>query len=174
MYISHYSITGRAVIVSVAKSVKVQLFGLHAMDVAVGGDAWISGCSATCNKWIWVFAALFFALWPLPGNAEENGLAAEPPQVRALLNEAMALERSASDFAKIRRAATLYCKASRLGSIEAQYRLGLLYLYGKGVSRNIDFASALFSQAAQQGHAKALNMLEAVRLRSLKLPPCLV
>lgn len=123
---------------------------------------------------MWVCAALLVVCWPLSGHAIEDGLAAEPPQVRALLNEAMTLERSTNDTDKIRRAATLYCKASRLGSIEAQYRLGLLYLYGRGVPKNIDFASALFSQAAQQGHAKALNMLEAVRLRSLKLPPCLV
>ena len=118
--------------------------------------------------------ALLLIACPLTSYAKEADLAAEPPQVLALLNEAMTLERSINNPGKIRRAATLYCKASRLGSTEAQYRLGLLYLYGRGMPKNPDFASALFSQAAQLGHAQALNMLEAVRLRSLKLPPCLV
>lgn len=126
-----------------------------------------------CKKWVWACAVLLFAMWALPGNAKNIDLAAEPPQVRALLNEAMELELSGNP-AKIRRAATLYCKASRHGSIEAQYRLGMLYLSGRGVPKNRDFASALFSQAAQQGHARALDMLEGVRLRTLKLPPCLV
>ena len=159
---------------NVVKSGKRQPFGFQAMKIAGEGASRFCGCSAACNRWMWVCALLLFALWPLPGYADENGLAAEPPRVRALLNEAMALERYTNNPDKIRRAATLYCKASKLGSTEAQYRLGLLYFYGRGVPKNIDFASSLFSQAAQQGHAKALNMLETARLRSLKLPPCLV
>lgn len=126
------------------------------------------------NRRMWKCALLIFCLWPLPGYAVEDGLATEAPRVQALLSEAMALERHTNNPDKIRRAATLYCKASRLGSIEAQYRLGLLYYYGRGVSKNVDFATTLFSQAAQQGHAKALSMLETSRLRSLKFPPCLV
>lgn len=159
---------------NVVKSGKAQSFGFQAMKIAWKDAVQGFWHIAVCNKWMWICAVLLFALFPLISHAQDTVWATEPPQVRALLNEAMALERSASNFAKIRRAATLYCKASRLGSIEAQYRLGLLYLYGRGVPKNIDFASSLFSQAAQQGHAKALNMLEAVRLRSLKLPPCLV
>jgi hypothetical protein len=162
------------VVVNVVKSGKAQSFDFHAMEIAGKRASRVFWCPVVCNKWMWICAVLFLALSPLISHAQDTVLATEPPQVRALLNEAMALERSASNFAEIRRAATLYCKASRLGSIEAQYRLGLLYLYGRGVPKNIDFASSLFSQAAQQGHAKALNMLEAVRLRSLKLPPCLV
>lgn len=159
---------------NVVKSEKAQSFGFHAMEIAWERASRVFWYPVVCNKWMWICAVLFFVLSPLISHAQDIVLATEPPQVRALLSEAMALERSASNFAEIRRAATLYCKASRLGSIEAQYRLGLLYLYGRGVPKNIDFASSLFSQAAQQGHAKALNMLEAVRLRSLKLPPCLV
>lgn len=164
---------------NVVKPKNLQSFGLQAMIGAL--------CNASpfflrsvayrvfvSRKWIWVCASILFAVWPLPGHAKETDLAAEPRQVRALLNEAMTLERSMGDPGKIRRAASLYCKASRFGSIEAQYRLGLLYLSGRGVSKNLDFASALFSQAAQQGHAQALNMLEIVRLRSLKLPPCVI
>jgi len=160
--------------VNVVKSGEAQAFDFQAKKVAGKGVAQVCWHTVVCNKWMWICAVLSLALFPLISHAQDTGLATEPPQVRALLNEAMVLELSTSNPGKIRRAAMLYCKASKLGSIEAQYRLGLLYLYGRGVPRNIDFASSLFSQAAQQGHAKALNMLEAVRLRSLKLPPCLV
>jgi TPR repeat protein len=165
--------------VNVAKPENAQPFCLCKMAGAVGFPVFlwrpaVSGTSSF-NKWVLsACAALLFALFPLTNHAQDIGLATEAPQVRALLNEAMMLERSINNPAKIRRAASLYCKASRLGSTEAQYRLGLLYLSGKGVPKNRDFASVLFSQAAQQGHARALDMLEAIRLRTLKLPPCLV
>lgn len=119
-------------------------------------------------------AVLLFALCSLPCQAYEEYLAADPPQVRALLNKASALELSGSDKGNIRYAATLYCKASRLGSLEAQYRLGMLYLAGKGVPKNLAFAYSLFSQAAQQGHARAQDILETIGIRAATLPPCMV
>ncbi|MDD2914073.1 MAG: hypothetical protein PHP70_02010 [Gallionella sp.] len=117
-----------------------------------------------------VCAELLFVLCSLPCQAYEEDLAADPPQVRALLNQAAALKLSG----EIRRAATLYCKASRLGSLEAQYRLGMLYLSGKGMLKNLAFAYSLFSQAAQQGHARAQDMLETISIRTSVLPPCMV
>jgi TPR repeat protein len=165
-------------IVNVVKAKNAQSFGLRIIT-GVGVFAsfhWrsVARYVGFTNKWLCACAVLWFALSPLTSHAQDIGLAVEAPQVRALLKEAMVLERSVNDPAKIRRAASLYCKASRLGSTEAQYRLGLLYLAGKGVPKNRDFASVLFSQAAQQGHARALDMLEGMRLRTLKLPPCLV
>ncbi|MDD5299126.1 MAG: hypothetical protein PHD65_01375 [Gallionella sp.] len=154
---------------NVVKPENMRLFNFHAMTVAAGSDV--------CRKWLWLCAVLLLALCPLPGQAKDKDadLAAEPPLVRALLNEAATLESSADNPDKIQRAATLYCKASRYGSLEAQYRLGMLYFEGKGVPKDIDYASVLFSQAAQQGHYRALVMLdEAVKLRTLKLPPCLI
>ena len=70
-------------------------------------------------------------------------------------------------------AASLYCKASRQGSIEAQYRLAMLYAYGKGVPKNRAYAATLFSIASQQGHNEAFNMLEIINFTSETLPPCL-
>ena len=118
--------------------------------------------------------ALLFALWVSPCHAQDVDLAAEPPVVLALLNEAMSLERSTDDPDKMQRAVMLYCKASRYGSLEAQYRFGLLYLSGKGIQKNPDFAATLFSQASQQGYYKAMDMLETVKLRILELPSCLL
>jgi TPR repeat protein len=97
----------------------------------------------------------------------------EPPRVQALLKKAMEIESSAGNSDNKRRAATLYCEASRSGSIEAQYRLGLLYVAGNGVPRNREFAAALFSIAAQHGHALAFDMLETVQFRSIELPACM-
>lgn len=71
-------------------------------------------------------------------------------------------------------AAVIYCEASKLGSIEAQYRLGMLYAFGKGVPENRAFAASMFSLASRQGHAKAFDMLETVHFESQELPPCVI
>lgn len=70
-------------------------------------------------------------------------------------------------------AAKLYCEASRLGVIEAQYRLGVLYAFGKGVPKNRDYAATLFAIASQQGHPQATEMLEAIHYTSDIAPPCI-
>jgi hypothetical protein len=59
-----------------------------------------------------------------------------------------------------------------LGSTEAQYRLGMLYAFGKGVKENKAFAASLFSMASHQGHSKAYDMLDTVNFRSQELPAC--
>lgn len=66
----------------------------------------------------------------------------------------------------------LYCKASRLGSAEGQYRLGMLYAFGKGVVENRALAASLFSSAALQGHLEAQNMLETIAISTTELPQC--
>lgn len=127
------------------------------------------------KRWIGVYAVLTFALWPAPGHAGEDDLsdlAAEPPHVIALLKKAVTLELAVHDSQEMWNAAVLYCEASRLGSIEAQYRLGMLYAFGRGVPENRAFAAALFSLAAHQGHAQARDMLETVQLRTSELPGC--
>ena len=127
-------------------------------------------------KRIWAYAALAFALCPTPCPAEQDDLsdlAAEPPHVIALMKKAVTLELAVHDSREMWNAATLYCEASRLGSIEAQYRLGMLYAFGRGVPENRAFAAALFSLAAHQGHAQARDMLETVQLRTSELPGCM-
>lgn len=69
--------------------------------------------------------------------------------------------------------AVSYCKEARLGDIEAQYQLGMLYAFGSGVPKQPAYAAALFSMAGQQGHYKAQNMLENIRLSSSTLPGCM-
>lgn len=56
------------------------------------------------------------------------------------------------------KAATLYCRAAKMGDADAQFFLGWMYANGRGVSRNDDIASYLFSLAAKQGHTHAQKM----------------
>ncbi len=106
-----------------------------------------------------------------PLNAQEI---LEPPKVQAILLAAKNHEKNLTNPDAAWQAAVSYCEASRLGSTEAQYRLGMLYRFGKGVLVNQSYAAALFSQASSQGHAEALNMLDTTRLTSSALPPCVI
>lgn len=172
------SLTNQVVIV---KPEETQLLNLPAGTITGGNNSFqlirsVVRKAGVYKKWGWAYATLMFALWPLPNHAEEEYLSVltdEPPHVRTLLEKAMKIELSSSNSNKMWRAATLYCEASRFGSIEAQYRLGMLYTFGRGVPENRVFAAALFSQAAQQGHAQAVDMLEAVPLRTSELPACM-
>ncbi|MCM2297691.1 transglycosylase SLT domain-containing protein [Rhodoferax sp.] len=98
-----------------------------------------------------------------------------PPAVRKALQEASALESepdSANTTHKLWQAAVLYCQASRWGSAEGQYRLGMLYAFGQGVPANPAFAASLFSVAAALGHAQAHQMLDTLEMKSATLPAC--
>ncbi len=97
-----------------------------------------------------------------------------PPAIRALLEQAQADEDSADEQQGPWLAAKRYCEASRLGSTEAQYRLGMLYAFGRGVPESRELAASLFSVAALQGHAEARNMLDTIRLSSTALPECVL
>ena len=101
-------------------------------------------------------------------------LADEPPAVRKMLLQAQELEQSSKVADGTWQAAVLYCEASRLGSIEGQYRLGVLYAFGIGVPRNRQLAAALFSQAAWQGHEEAGKMLDSIQLSSAEMPACVM
>ena len=95
-----------------------------------------------------------------------------PPAVVELLKRAQAFESSADEFEGLWEAASAYCHASRLGSTEAQYRLGMLYAFGRSVPESREMAASLFSLAASQGHVQAQNMLETIHMTSTVLPAC--
>ncbi|HSN39418.1 MAG TPA: transglycosylase SLT domain-containing protein [Burkholderiales bacterium] len=104
---------------------------------------------------------------PEPPAAAEEGQGLD-----ALMRKAAGYEASADSPEDYWQAAAFYCEASRLGNIEAQYRLGMLYAFGEGVPENKAYAAALFSMASNQGHAKAYDMLETVNYTSSELPAC--
>lgn len=72
------------------------------------------------------------------------------------------------------KAAVLYCKIARNGSLEAYYRLGMLFAFGQGVPANREIAASLFATAAQQGHSEAARMLETILYSADKLPDCVL
>ena len=53
-------------------------------------------------------------------------------------------------------------KAARQGDREAQNTLGLMYLKGEGVKKNVTLAKKWFKRAAALGHTQAQNYLETL------------
>lgn len=98
----------------------------------------------------------------------------EPPIIKDLLIRAVEAERDEQNIQSEWQAAKLYCQASRLGSAEAQFRLGMLYAAGNGVPQNRDWAAAMFAAASMQGHHQSQKMLETIELGQLDQPPCVL
>lgn len=98
----------------------------------------------------------------------------EPPVVKDLLKRAVLSERDEQNDEGDWQAAKLYCEASRYGSAEAQFRLGMLYAVGKGVPANCDLAASLFATASMHGHYESQKMLETIELSLVDLPPCVL
>ena len=105
---------------------------------------------------------------PTPAAVLED----EPPALRSLMQQANALELTPEMENNAWQAAVLYCEAARWGSTEGQYRLGMLYAFGRGVPESRPLAAAMFSLAASQGHAQAIQMLDNIQLTSVELPAC--
>jgi hypothetical protein len=125
--------------------------------------------------------ALFAALLIAAGSAraefshqELETFDNEPPVVKDLLKRAVLLERDEQNDEGDWQAAKLYCEASRYGSAEAQFRLGMLYAVGKGVPANRDLAASLFATASMHGHYESQKMLETTELTLVDLPPCVL
>ena len=114
----------------------------------------------------------FFAGTLSAWGADPALLEHEPLAVRLLMQQANHFESAPDTTDNEWQAAVRYCEASRMGSLEAQYRLGMLYAFGKGVPASRPLAAALFSQASSQGHAEASKMLDSIQLSSSELPAC--
>lgn len=70
-------------------------------------------------------------------------------------------------------AATLYCRAAKLGDAESQFHLGWMYAHGRGVERNDGWAAWFFEAAAAQGIPQAPNMLRLLGGAAAVQPECL-
>ena len=136
---------------------------------------------------LWALAFMVCAAqWLMPGQAvastavvseaitPANDATALPPALQALMRQAQDLEQASDPFDGPWQAASNYCTAARMGVTEAQYRLGMLYAFGRGVPENAQWAASLFSLASSQGHAQAHTMLDTIRITSTDLPPCVL
>lgn len=122
-----------------------------------------------CLVVVTVFAASAAGANEASGQEPEEGF-----RLNTLMQKAAAYEAAAESDEEYWQAAVMYCEAAKLGSTEAQYRLGMLYLIGKGVPENRAYAASLFSMASQQGHRQAFDMLETVSFKEQTLPTCLL
>jgi Transglycosylase SLT domain len=98
----------------------------------------------------------------------------EPPIVKDLLERAGVLVADENDAENSWKAANLYCEASRYGSAEAVYRLGMLYAFGRGVPQNRVYAANLFGIASVHGHFEAQKMLETIEITTNETPLCVL
>lgn len=120
------------------------------------------------------WSIIFFMVSAALSGSEPSKVSEGGHKLDELLLKAANYEANAGSHDDYWHAAVIYCEASKLGSIEAQYRLGMLYAFGKGVPENRAFAASMFSLASRQGHAKAFDMLETVHFESQDLPPCVI
>lgn len=122
--------------------------------------------------------SILFAMLSLPVQAftakQLETFENEPPVVRDLLVQASILDADDQDADAAWKAATLYCKASRYGSAEGLYRLGMFYAFGRGIPKNRDYAANLFGMASMHGHFEAQKMLETIELRNHSTPACVL
>jgi soluble lytic murein transglycosylase-like protein len=107
-------------------------------------------------------------------QAEQETFDNEPPIVKDLLERASALVVDEENADSAWKAANLYCEASRYGSAEGVYRLGMLYAFGRGVPANRDYAANLFGIASTHGHFEAQKMLETIEIKTSETPPCVL
>lgn len=104
---------------------------------------------------------------------EDPGLSVEAPFVKKILRRADVFEQLSGREGDPEFAVIMYCIAARLGSGEAQYRLGRMLLEGRGVERNVQSAATLFSIAAGNGHERAMSMLSVTGVQQEVLPSCM-
>jgi len=91
---------------------------------------------------------------PTPLSDEPPAWSDEPPRLSQLIEQGW----QAQEAARWQEAAARYCHAARLGSAEAQYRLGRLYLRSTAPAEQAQ-GLTLLGWAAQRGHQQAQALL---------------
>ncbi len=125
-------------------------------------------------NWVYTGLAVLFAMMSFSTHAKSLTFDHEPPLIRQLLVKADRLDKKQDDVYAAWQAAKLYCEASRYGSAEGLYRLGMYYAFGRGVPKNRDYAANLFGLASRHGHFEAQKMLETIELRNGETPACVI
>ena len=96
-----------------------------------------------------------------------------PAQVERWRTEAKSLEHGDGVERDPVRAAQLYCRASRFGDAESQFRLAWMLTNARGIERDEAQAAHLFAAAAEQGYAQAQNILSRMGTPQGPPPACL-
>lgn len=121
-----------------------------------------------CRPWALYFLLAVSAL-SKPALAEVG----KDEQAAMLRSEARDYEHGNGVTRDPAKAVQLYCEASRLGDVEAQYNLGWMYANGRGIARDDATAAYFFAMAAKQGDTLSQRMLRQVGEPVSKPPECL-
>ncbi len=113
------------------------------------------------------------ALVLLAAVAASDVRAQEGTDALSLFQQALALENGEGVARNPQLAANLYCRAARLGDVEAQYNLGWMYANGRGIARDDAVAAYFFKAAAGQGMQAAQRMLQVVGQPAADTPECM-
>jgi soluble lytic murein transglycosylase-like protein len=109
----------------------------------------------------------------LQGMAGAQTAVGDGARIAGLHQEALAYEHGNGETKDGARAAALYCQAARLGDAAAQFDLGWMYAYGRGVKRDDALAAYFFEAAAGQGVEQARTMLRQVGSPAPEPPDCM-
>ena len=118
-----------------------------------------------------------YVLLAISGFSKPALAGSEPEQsekAAALRNEARNYEHGNGAPRDPSKAVQLYCEASRLGDVEAQYNLGWMHANGRGIPRDDATAAYFFTMAAKQGDPLSQRMLRQVGEPVSKPPECLI
>jgi len=113
--------------------------------------------------------------WQMPVVTEPGEAAplrAPPPT--GLTAEAVKLENGEGIAQNYSLAAALYCRAARKGDSDAAFRLGWMYVNGRGMLKDDRIATGLFRYASERGHDYAKRMLVHVSTIEAVLPDCMI
>lgn len=138
----------------------------------------MSACllSAIRTMRVWRTVALFGlqTFWALAAAASTIDDPAVENSLRELWRtQALAYENGEGVERDSALAASLYCKAARLGDAAAQFNLGWMYANGRGVERSDSTAAYFFHAAAEQGWEQAVRMLASVGGAPNYVPDCM-
>lgn len=122
-----------------------------------------------CLSWA-LYALLAITTLDRPALAAAAG----NEQAAALRSKARDYEHGNGVLRNPIKAIQLYCEASRLGDVEAQYNLGWMYANGRGIARDDAIAAYFFAMAAKRGDALSQRMLRQVGEPVSKAPECLL
>ncbi|MCO5760847.1 MAG: transglycosylase SLT domain-containing protein [Chromatiaceae bacterium] len=64
------------------------------------------------------------------------------------------------------KAIKLYCRAARMGDVDAQYRLGHIHAHGRGLKRDPELAAAWFAEAVKGRHRLASTQLKLLKVKA--------
>jgi TPR repeat protein len=109
----------------------------------------------------------------LPAYALEPGGSAEQRLASMMLSEAIALELGEGARKDQLKAADLYCRSASLGNGEASFRLGWMYVNGRGVEQDDGIAVALIQRASTLGYDVPDRLLRYLQTSHVRLPICL-